>query len=175
MIIAVGSKNPAKVSAVESAVRKVWSDVEVEVVAVEVSHGTNEQPKNEDETIEGATRRAKLALKKTGADFGVGIEGGVVDLKHGMFISGWVIIVNRKGKVGIGGTGRTMLPEVIAKRIRNGEELGNIAEKHFKIDNVKQKQGVIGVLTNNLITRKSATETAVINAFSRFVHQEYFE
>lgn len=175
MKIAIGSKNPTKVSAVERAAKKVWPDENIEVVSIEVPHGTNVQPKNEDETIEGATTRAKLALKKAEADFGIGIEGGIIDMEHGMFISGWAVIVNKEGKIGIAGTGRTMLPEIIAKKVRNGEELGPIASKHFNIDNLKQKSGVIGILTNNLITRTLAEETEVINAFSRFVHPEYYD
>ncbi|MFH1770305.1 MAG: inosine/xanthosine triphosphatase [archaeon] len=175
MIIAVGSKNPTKVSAVERAAKKVWPDESIEVISVEVPHGTNSQPKNEDETIEGATTRAKLALKETNADYGVGLEGGVVDMEHGMFISGWAVIVNKEEKVGIAGTGRTKIPEVIAEKVRNGEELGPVASKHFKINNLKQKGGVIGVLTNNLITRTLVEETEVINAFSRFVNPEYYE
>ncbi len=38
MKFAVGSKNPVKITAVDSAVKKVWSDADV--IGIEVDHGT---------------------------------------------------------------------------------------------------------------------------------------
>jgi len=92
MKISVGSKNPVKIAAVENVARKVWPNCEV--TGVNVDSGVNVQPRSDDEAIEGAINRAKLALKQTGADFGAGIEARTDENKHGMFTGAWAAIVD---------------------------------------------------------------------------------
>lgn len=171
--ISVGSKNPVKIAAVENVVKKIWPDAEV--VAVEVGHGISEQPTSDDEAIEGATNRAKLSLEKTGADLGIGMEGHTIDTKHGMFLSGWVVAVDKKDNMGIGGGNNLLLPEKIASEIRKGRELGPVMDEFTGINNIKQKQGAVGFLTNDLITRTTTVEKSIIYALARFITSDYYK
>lgn len=171
--ISVGSKNPVKITAVENVVKKIWPNAEI--MATEVSHGISEQPTSDDEAIKGATNRAELSLQKTGADLGVGLEGCTVDTKYGMFLSGWVVAVDKKGKVGIGCGGRLLLPEKVASEVRRGKEVGPVMDKFIGDDNIKQKQGAVGILTNNLLPRTASFEKSIIFALAKFINPNYYE
>ena len=97
MIVAIGTKNPAKVKAVTSAFKKVFP--KAQFVPIHVESGVSEQPIGTVETRNGAMNRANAALRKCKkADLGVGIEGGAVD---GLGLHGYapVAIVGNAGAV----------------------------------------------------------------------------
>lgn len=167
MKIAVGSKNPVKIAAVENVARKVWPNCEV--TGVEVDSGISVQPRSDDEAIEGAVNRAKLALVQNGADFGVGIEARTVENKHGMFTGAWAAVVDKNGVVSVGGGNNLLLPEKVAHEIRKGRELGPVMDEFIGEENVKQKQGASGVLTNGLVPRTESLEKAVAYALAKFL------
>jgi inosine/xanthosine triphosphatase len=171
--VSVGSKNPVKIAAVENAVKRIWP--ETKVVSVEVSHGASAQPTSDEEAIEGATNRARLSMQETDADLGIGLEGSTVDTEYGMFLSGWVVAIDKSGQVGIGCGGRLSLPERIATEVRKGKELGPMMDKFVGEHNTRQKQGAVGILTDNLVPRTAAFENAVIYALTRFVNPDYYE
>jgi len=169
----VGSKNPIKVAAVENAIKMIWHDATI--VAVDVDSGISNQPMSNEEAIEGAINRAKLSLQQTNTDIGIGLEGCVHDTKYGMIVSGWVAAVDKNGKIGIGGGGGLLLPEKIASELRNGNELGPVMDKFIGSHNTKQKQGTVGILTNNLVSRSKSFEKSVIYALAKFINPEYYE
>jgi len=173
MKIAIGSTNPTKVEAARRATAKVWP--EGEVVAVAVPSGVGEQPLSDDETIRGAVNRARNALAAVdGAQIGMGVEGGVHDTPHGMFVGGWAAVVDRDGCLGIGGGGRVLLPETIARRIRAGEELGPVMDDFSGRRNVKHSEGAIGIFTAGLVERTGALEIALTYALARFITPENY-
>lgn len=77
MLFAIGSRNPAKVRAATGAVKKYFRDAEF--LIEDVDSGVDRQPINS-ETETGAMNRAVAAIKGNGAEFGIGIEGGLVEL-----------------------------------------------------------------------------------------------
>jgi inosine/xanthosine triphosphatase len=172
MKIAVGSKNPVKIAAVENVVRKIWP--EAEIVGMDLSSSTKTQPGTQKEAIDGALKRAELALKETNADFGFGLEGNTFDSEHGMFLDGWAAIVDKHGKKGIASCGALMLPEKLAEEVRQGKELGPATDRIFGHDNIKQKEGTVGMLTSNMIKRTEAFERGVTYALARFLNPKYY-
>ena len=174
MKIAIGSTNPTKVEAARRAAAKVWP--EGEVVAVAIPSGVGEQPMSDDETIRGAVNRARAALAAVDdAQIGMGVEGGVQDTPHGLFVGGWAAVVDRNGCLGIGAGGRVLLPESIATRIRRGEELGPVMDDFSGRRNVKHEEGAIGIFTAGLIERTAALEIALTYALARFITPENYE
>ncbi len=173
MKIAVGSTNPVKIQAVKNAVSKIWPSAEV--IGTEVDHGTGVQPNSDEEAIQGATNRAKLSLQKLGADLGFGLEGNTHDTKHGMLMNGWIVVVDKNGTTGIASAGAVQLPEKVAAEVRKGKELGPSMDAFVGTHNVKQKQGTVGVLTNNLVTRTDAFEKGVIYALAKFLNPQYYK
>jgi inosine/xanthosine triphosphatase len=171
--IVVGSKNPIKINSVKHIIKKVWP--KADVVGIDVESLISSQPRSDKEMIIGAKNRALAALEKTRADLGIGIEGGVVNTSFGMFLTGWAVAVDKKGKMGLGSGGRILLPKKIAIRVRGGKELGEVADAFFKRKNLKQKEGTIGVLTKNLLTRTSSDEQMIIRALSSFISSQCYD
>ena len=177
MRVAVGSQNPAKVSAVQAAFAKMQMDVEV--TGIGTDSGVSEQPFSDEETIHGAVNRARHVFKTAQnygqlLDFGIGLEGGVVETPYGLFVCNWGAVVDRHGNVSIGGGHRVQLPENIARALRQGEELGTVIDRWAGGYDIKKKEGTIGILTNNHITRESMFCDVVICAFSRFLNPDYY-
>ncbi len=172
MKIAVGSTNPVKVAAVRKMVQKIWP--EAEIIPVEVASGVGEMPQSDEETIEGARNRATTARKITMADMGVGLEGGVHQERQGLFLQGWVVIVDKNGREGIAGAARIPLPPLIANRVLAGEELGPVMDDLLNDSNVKQKGGAVGALTAGLVPRGDAFALAVAYALSPFIVPEFY-
>lgn len=164
-IFAVGSTNPVKVDCVTSAVTLFWP--EARAIGTATESGVSAQPFSDEEMETGAFNRARQALDLLPeAGFGVGIEGGVLDTRHGMWAYAWVIILDRQGRVGRGQSGRFLLPEPIAAMVRDGIELGEADDRFFGRTNSKQKDGAIGILTNGHITRLQLYQPAVIFAIT---------
>lgn len=170
MKVVVGSNNPVKVGAVEAALRQYYPDSEV--VGIKVDSGISEQPMSEEETIEGATNRARAALGD--GDFGVGLEGGVTTIGGVMFECAWCVVMDKNGRKGMGGGLYFELPKKIAEKIMAGGELGPIMNELTGVDNVKEKSGAIGIFTKGRLDRKTAYVQLVTSALVKFVSPEWF-
>lgn len=174
MKIAVGSTNPVKIEAVKLAFAKVWPEKNWEVIGLAVPSGISDQPMSDLESIKGARNRAKLALEKGEADFGVGLEGGMEKIDNHYFDCGWACVVNKKGEEGLASTLRMTVPPRLVSLVKNGQELGDALDLVFKTKNVKQKQGHFGLMTNNVLSRTSEYADGVVAALSFFIHPEIF-
>lgn len=175
-LIAVGSLNPVKVGAVASVIQRIWPQARVDGVAVD--SGVSAQPMKDDEAIEGARTRARLARTQMGADLGLGLEGYTIDMPQGMFVSAWVVAVaiTEQGDeaVGLGASGRFLLPERVARAVRAGAELGPLMDQFVDQHNTKQRQGAVGILTDGLVQRKEALEVGVLFALTRFIVPHHY-
>lgn len=174
MKIAVGSKNPVKIACVKEAFEKVFPDIAWEVEGVDVASGVPDQPMSDIESITGAQNRAQGARDALGADYGVGLEGGLQEIENNWFDSGWIVIVDAAGNEGMGSTIRMLTPEKMMEMIREGMELGHVNDKLFGVENSKHGDGHFGLLTNGAITRTSGYRDGVIAALARFIKPEVF-
>ena len=166
--IAVGSKNPVKLAAARAVVSRLVPEITVE--AVDVASGVPDQPFGDEETIRGALERARAAREKLQCDFGVGLEGGVVEMPDGtMRTCAWAAVVSRSGRHGVGGSLAMPLPESVAEMIRDGMELGHAMDKLTSATNTKHGAGAVGILTAGLVDRQAAYEVLVAYAISPFL------
>jgi inosine/xanthosine triphosphatase len=174
MKIAVGSKNPVKIACVQQAFEKVFPDTTWEVEGIDVVSGVSDQPMSDKESITGARNRAKKALESLGADYGVGLEGGLQEIEGNWFDAGWIVVVDKEGNEGIGSTIRMMTPEKMMDLIKQGMELGHVNDKLFGLENSKHGDGHFGLMTNGAITRTDGYRDGVIAALARFIKPEVF-
>ncbi len=174
MKIAVGSKNLVKLKAVETAFKTVWPDENWEVLSIKVDSGVPDQPMSDQEAIHGAKNRAKQALKKIQADYGVGIEGGIQKIGDDYFDTGWVVVVDEQGVEGIGSALKIIVPPKMMELVNQGKELGLVNDIIFNLHNSKQAEGHFGLMTNNAIDRAKGYKDGVIAALSRFIHPDLF-
>jgi len=103
------------------------------------------------------------------ADYWIGIEGGC-EAKFGEVLTfAWIVVVARDSDaVGNGRTGAFCLPKEVADLVLLGTELGEADDKVFGRMNSKQKNGAVGLLTGDVMDRRSYYETAVILALIPF-------
>lgn len=169
----IGSTNPIKVQAVREGAAAFYANVEV--ASVSVPSGVSAQPIGDEEMIAGATTRAQAAIDlEPAADFGVGLEGGVVELREGLFACAWCAVAGRTGQLGVACTGRFQLPPQVAELVRGGMELGEADDRVFGRVNSKQNEGAVGILTHGTLTRAQFYAPAVMLALVRFVNGELY-
>lgn len=164
MHVAIGSENPVKVNAVE----RVLPDAET--TAVGVDSGVPEQPWGREETVEGARNRVAAALAATDADYGVGIEGGVAerDVPGGVWLVMWAAVTD--GTDTHFGAGPSIrLPDPVAERLRDGEELGPVLDDELGREDLAKQEGAIGIYTAGRVGRSDALVDAVAGAFGPFL------
>ena len=172
--VAVGSKNPVKIQAVQSAFQKVFGDCEIS--GVSVPSGVTDMPMSFSEIAQGAKNRAYGAIKALDADYGVGLEGGLDETELGAFLAGFVAIVDRNDIWGYSRGEGLYMPEKIVQRVKDEKrELGDIMDDIRGLKNTKQQEGCIGYFTDNLLDREKSFENPVICALSRFNKKHLFE
>ena len=170
MKIAIGSHNPVKVRAVENVLRLVHP--QAEFIALEVPSGVAAQPLGDAETRRGALNRARAVREAAGADWGVGLEGGIVATEMGTMTTAWCVIADGEGRIGVGGGANMLLPEPVAERIDQGLELGEAMDEWAGLSDVKRGPGAIGILTRGLVDRQGAYEYIVKLSLARFFWEE---
>lgn len=172
LVVAIGSLNPAKVSAVEEVFKEVFeAEGGVEVFGLLVDSGVSVQPINE-ETFVGARNRAERALDAGAADYGVGIEGGLVELGGRWYNLGFVVIVNRGGMVGTGTSGWFECPKIVLEEIGKGRELADVMDEVSGTKESRNELGAIGILTKNRVTRKNLYVHGVYMALIPFMNKD---
>lgn len=168
MQIIVASQNPVKLNSTRLGFATYFDDVKVEGVSVD--SGVSDQPMSDAETLAGAKRRAHNARGLfPGADFWVGIEGGIEPDDEGVTAFAWIVILGKE-KSGVSRTTTFRLPKKVADLIRKGYELGDANDILFKKNNSKQKSGAVGILTNEKVSRTGLYKQAVQLALVPFLN-----
>jgi inosine/xanthosine triphosphatase len=170
--IAVGSTNPVKIAAVRTVVARAFPTAKV--VGLNVDSGVPAQPWGDAETRRGALNRARATLA-TGAQLGVGLEGGMLETEMGLMTCAWCVIVGPDGQVGVGGGVHMLVPPSVALALRAGGELGPAMDRLTGQYNTKQAQGAVGILTGGLSNRQSAYQQLVAMALAPFVQAGYYK
>ncbi|MBD1559427.1 inosine/xanthosine triphosphatase [Vibrio sp. S9_S30] len=168
--VIIASLNPAKINAVKSAFKEAFPNNSFEYEYVSVPSEVAEQPMSNSETKSGAINRVKNArAKKPHAEFYVGLEAGI----EGNDTFAWMIIESGN-KRGESRSSSLPLPPKVIKQVQQGNELGDVMDKTFGTDNIKQKGGAIALLTGNTLTRSSVYHQALILALIPFIHPDLF-
>ncbi len=166
----IGSANPVKINAVRDASVHQWPEVQIQ--SIDVESGVSEQPYGDDETRTGARNRAVAALQQgttllqeeidrkfshednsEATMLGIGLEGGVVEVGDDLFSTVWVAVTANGETFYEANGARFPVHPLIAEPIRNGEEMGPIVAQLVGVEDVRKKQGMIGVITGNFVTR----------------------
>lgn len=175
--VMVGSLNPVKVNAVRSAVATVFTDRLVECQGMAAPSGVADQPMTAGETRQGAVNRVAFCRADSHqgekADLYVAIEGGVDQFEYGPATFAYVVIADHNRQI-VGRSAILPLPGVVFEALQQGEELGDVMDRLFNTDNIKQKGGAIGLLTKGHATRESAYTQALILALAPFIYAELY-
>lgn len=168
MKIIVGSKNVAKIAAVEKGAGAYWP--EAVISGEDVESGVSAQPIGIEETRQGALNRAKAA-KALGADLGIGLEGGVVQIAGEWIMFGFVAISDGSRDVAVMTAG-TPLPHAWGEAMAAGGELRPyVLAAGLPYD---YKKGVVGLLTKDVVSRDEGFAAAVKTGLAPWVMPEAY-
>ncbi|MEM0097364.1 MAG: inosine/xanthosine triphosphatase [Conexivisphaerales archaeon] len=174
MIVAVGSSNIVKINAVKNVFQMAFRTVP-KIVPIEVESGVPPQPFNND-LLTGAKNRAKRSLNVVDeAEFGVGIEGGGLDIAGRFFITTAVCIIRKDGAESFGMTGSFMIPKSVERKIKDGEELGDVMDSIIGSKDTKKGIGAIGYYSKGLMTREGYLEHGVLMALVKFIGEDLWK
>ena len=169
--VLIASKNPVKINATKKAFEEVFTD-RFEFEGVSADSLVSDQPMSNDETLKGANNRLQN-IQHLEADYFVSIEGGVDLLESNYVAFAWIVISDKK-KIGKAKTATFTLPMKISNLIKEGYELGDADDMVFKRSNSKQKNGAVGILTDNLINRTDYYNHAIILALIPFTNTKLY-
>ncbi len=172
MIVNIGSKNPNKFKAAKEAFIMFETFKEASFKSIGAKSNVSDQPIGYEETITGAKNRAFNAF--ISCDISVGLESGLVEIP--LTKTGYMnltICSIFDGKNHCIGTGPAFeLPEKITKLvIENSLELDEAILQSGFSDNprIGYSEGIIGVLTKGVVTRKDYMVPSVTMAMAQFL------
>ena len=172
--VIVASKNPVKITSTKLGFEQMLPDDEFEVEGITVQSGVSDQPMTDQETYKGALNRARNARKAhPDADYWVGIEGGIEVHEGRMSVLAWILILSLDQQGG-SKTATFDLPEKFIELIKSGMELGQASDLIFDDTNSKQKNGAVGLLTDNIIDRTNYYREAIVLALIPFKNKKYY-
>ncbi|MDN4493717.1 DUF84 family protein [Ureibacillus sp. BA0131] len=159
MIVGIGTKNRAKVAAIQHIVDQYLQDVEY--IQVAAASNVSEQPFSNEETRQGAINRAINTLEEVKADLNFGLEGGVHEIGNEMYCTNWGAAALKDGTVISAAGAQFLLPEEIANELRAGKELGPVMDAYTKQQDTRLGAGAVGVFTAGLVDRTEMFEHIV--------------
>ncbi len=175
--VAVGTKNPAKIEAVKLGFTKLFPDIECTVIPADVDSNVGVQPYGFESTIQGAINRAKNAYSTvfhthihTSFQMGIGIEAGMIPVpltSTGYLDYQFCAVYFSNGSLSVGSGPGFEYPAKIVDKLLNDPshlEIGTIIAEISGIENTKENEGAIGLLTKNIFRRADILQYSVISA-----------
>lgn len=168
--VVVASKNPVKINASQEGFQQAFPHQLFDFEGVNVASGVSDQPMSSQETYQGAFNRALAAQQaQPMANYWIGIEGGIEEVKAHLEVFAWVVILT-KDQQGVAKTASFMLPPKVSELVKQGIELGTADDMVFQRKDSKKSSGSVGILTNGLIDRKEYYVQAVVLALIPLMH-----
>ncbi len=173
--VTIASLNPAKIQAIQNGFLSTFPDQDFQWQTCTAASGVSDQPMSDQETYQGAVNRlAAIRLSHPESDFWAAVEGGVMlGGSHEMAAFAWIIIQNET-HIGKARTASFQLPASVAELVLAGKELGEADDIIFQQSNSKQKNGAVGLLTHDRITRSRLYEQAVSLALIPFLNPHLY-
>jgi inosine/xanthosine triphosphatase len=177
MKINVGSKNDVKIKAVEEIFAEFSNFQPAKIFGVEVDSEVHKQPKNIEQTMQGAMNRAKNAF--VDCDLSVGLEGGLVEMSNTKsgYMNVTICAIYDGKRFHLGGSSLFELPKSLVDLIFGKKyEMSEAAkEAGFAHDtNLGKREGMIGVLTKGVLDRKGYSKQAVLTAVIQLLNPEHY-
>ncbi len=177
MKVAVGSKNQQKIAGVRDAFLYYYPADDLVVESADIHIDEFGHPKNLNETVEGAIRRAQAAFGD--CEFSVGLESGLIEVPHTQtgYMEGMVCAVYDGKNVYLGLSPCLEWPaSVIYRIVKKGLDGSQAFRDAGLTDHPKigEGEGAISIFTKGVIDRRKQIELAVITALVHVLNPEYY-
>lgn len=174
--IVVASTNHVKIEAAKQAFQKMFPQEELQVQGISVPSDVPDQPRGDEETLQGAINRARNAQKEApDADFAVGIEGGIEERGEEMTGFAWAVVISKENILGKGRTATFFLPPRVSALVRSGKELSIANDIVFGVTGSKHATGAFGLLTGDVLTRTGCYIDAVVLALIPYKNKDLYQ
>lgn len=167
--LAIGTKNPAKIQAVQNWLKDTGYKREVQ--SLSVPSCVSDQPYGDKETMTGAVNRAKAAREAAGTTYGIGLEGGLMKVEDILYLCNWGALSGPDHQIFVASGARIPLPYSLAEQLSGGQELGTVIDQYVNKENVRQNEGTIGILTEGAVTRDTMFYHVVSLLFGQLNYQ----
>ena len=172
--VVVASKNPVKIGAAREAFASLFPHASLDVAGIDVDSGVGDQPDSDATTRQGARERVRRAADaEPGADFWVGLEGGVETYDEQLMAFAWMAVMGPRGDISEARSATLPLPPAVKALVDSGMELGEANDRVFATVNSKQGGGAYGLLTDGRYTREGIYAQTLIIALTPFVNRLY--
>lgn len=160
LLVAIGSRNPAKTLGA----KKVFSQVfpGSRFVEVDTSSVVRKQPMGIGQVVDGASERAHFALESAKADYGVGVEAGILMAGEMHINLQAAFVVDKRGRSGLGLSSGFLIPDsFIRKMEKEGVELDRYSHELTGAKKISEREGIVYHLTRGRTSRLQMTEQSV--------------
>lgn len=168
MKILLGTTSDQKASILREAVGDFF---EYDLITYDVDSGITDQPLDIETTIQGAVNRAQnsiIEFKKNSENddyFGVGLEGGLVDVDGVYNLVCVAAFINQRDNIGLGISEYILLPEDVSNSIKEGLQFGEVI-RDFQESIKGSNNQELKERVENLINRKQSFTEAITRAIS---------
>ncbi len=185
--VLIASTNPVKIRAAREAFSCFQEEITFSSLNMKVIDPEwdlfKSQPLGEDETYKNSRLRVKHIRKHNpDFDFFIGIEGGIVYTQHNQArIVVYCSVGTHSAITTVRGC-EIPLPDRWYEKLASVREksslqleLGDLVAKISGITNIKQKNGAVGFLTQNIVTRFDILYQSMMMALIPFLNSTLFE
>lgn len=159
-LVAIGSRNPAKTLGTKSVFLEVFPGSRF--IEVDTSSVAEKQPVGIGEVVRGASKRATFAIEQAKADFGVGVEAGILFAGDAHINLQAAVIVDKKKNSGLGLSSGFLVPASLVKKMRKkGTELDRYSHQLTGAKKINEEHGIVYHLTKGRVSRLQMTEQCV--------------
>lgn len=174
-VVGIASLNPVKARAILAALGQLFPDDTFRAETAAVPSGVADQPLSDAETLRGALQRlVGVRAQLPDCDYWAAIEGGVQDEPTGMVGLAWVV-VQAGNLTGRARTATFPLPPRMAELVRAGVELGLACDQLYGKQDIKHREGAIGLLSHDVIDRQALYQHAAVMALLPFCNRDWYQ
>lgn len=167
--VAVGTINPTKINGVKRAFNIYYDQVYIE--CKDVNNLVGPQPLGYEQILKGSINRAIEIMKiYPDSDFYVGVEAGIVQHANRYFALQICTIIDKYNKIHYGISPAFEIPTDIVSQIieKKVGELEDAVVMKYGVENIGEKEGLIGLLSKRKVTREDLSFYATLMALINF-------
>jgi inosine/xanthosine triphosphatase len=181
MMISIGTKNKAKIQALQEVLRSMPYFKEFQMASFSVPSGIREQPLSLEETILGAKNRAYQAFLQSGsqADYSFGIESGLIEAigTRTGFMNICACTIYNGVEYYTGLSSGFEVPSVVLKHVLEDKldlTQACLASGISCNERIGEEEGLIGILTNRKVNRLEYTKESIHSALIQIMYENQF-
>jgi len=176
MKIAIWTKSPPKVAAIEEAIKKCiyFNDEEIEFIPLKVESNISDMPTSLEENMTWAKNRAENCKKEIKADLYIWMEWWTTIIQDKAYLFWVVYILNNSQKWHYGFSNMMEVPEFFRKKIYDENlELWPVLSEATKEENASKKWWAFAHWSDDMLTRKDQFVLAFLSWIVPFFNKYY--